>query len=67
MRQRFLPKISDADVAERLAHIAEEMKIYDEQMPVSRFLYLSDRVSSIWEAKASAVQENKVYIGGGRK
>lgn len=67
MRRRFLPKISNADVAERLAHIAEEMKIYDEQMLVSRFIYLSDRVSAIWDAKSSAVQENKIYIGGGRK
>lgn len=52
---------------ERLARIGEEMKVYDPNMLVSHMLFLSDRVAAIWSAKAAAVSEGKVYIGGGRK
>jgi len=33
-------------------------------MLVSRLIYLSDKVQDIWKAKAKAIEEGKIYIGG---
>jgi hypothetical protein len=34
-------------------------------MPVSRFLYLSEKVQVVWSTKKNAVEKNEIYIGGG--
>ena len=33
-------------------------------MPVQTFMYLSDKVTGIWQAKKKAIESGEVYIGG---
>ncbi len=64
MRLVFFPLSSKADIENAIFRVAQELGIYDGQMPAERLFYLSDRVISVWEKKVSASAENKIYIGG---
>ncbi len=64
IHKHFLPQVSEEQILQRTAVLAQEFHIYDEQMLASRFFYLSDRVQEIWKVKAKAVEERKIYIGG---
>ena len=61
---RFFPLNSEEQLLRRQSVIAQEFHIYDENMLVSRLIYLSDKVQDIWKAKAKAIEEGKIYIGG---
>ena len=64
MRPVFFPLSSEEEIVQRSFLLAQEFHIYDENMPVSRFIYLSDRVQSVWQHKAKATEKGEVYIGG---
>jgi hypothetical protein len=64
MRPRFFPLSSEEEIVNRTFLIAQEFHIHDENMLVSRFLWLSDKIPNIHQAKAKAVEAGEVYIGG---
>lgn len=64
MHPAFFPLSSEAEITDRLCRIAQEFHIYDENMPVHRFLYFSDKVPLVWNAKKDAIEKQEVYIGG---
>ena len=60
----FFPLNSEEQILIRQSTIAQEFHIYDENMLVSRLIYLSDKVREVWKSKAKAVTEKQIYIGG---
>lgn len=64
MRTLFFPLQSKEEVLNRKIRLAQEFHIYDEQMPVFDFMYMSDKVLDIWKSKKKALESGTVYIGG---
>ena len=64
MRTLFFPLNSEAEIVEREFRIAQEFGIYEEDMLVSRFMWLSDKVLAVRKAKVEAMQKGETYIGG---
>lgn len=64
MHPHFFPLNSEAEIVEREFRLAQEFGIYDEDMLVSRFIYLSDKVVKVWKTKAESASKGEIYIGG---
>lgn len=64
IHSRFFPQSSEEQILRRQATLAQEFHVYDENMLVSRLIYLSDKVNEIWKSKSKAIEDGKIYIGG---
>lgn len=64
IHSRFFPLSSEEQILRRQATLAQEFHIYDENMLVSRLIYLSDKVRDVWKSKAKAIEDGQVYVGG---
>jgi hypothetical protein len=63
MHPPFFPLSSEDEILDRIARVAEEFHIYEENMLVSRLMYLSDKAIEIRRLKVKAVESKAVYIG----
>ena len=64
MHPHFFPLNSEAEIIEREFKLAQEFGIYDEDMLVNRFIYLSDKVTVVRRSKQECIENGTVYIGG---
>jgi hypothetical protein len=53
------------EVIKRKERIAQEFGFYvSDDMLLTDFMYLSDKVLDIWEKKRKCAEEGTIYIGG---
>lgn len=64
MHTPFFPLMTNEEIFDREARIAQEFHLDCTNMLVQRFMHLSDKVSAIWEAKKKAIEAGSTYIGG---
>lgn len=63
MHARFFPLPSEDDFMLRKLRLLEEFGVYNEQMLVRDFMYLSDAVVGIRAKKKKCIEEGSVYLG----
>ena len=64
MRTRFFPLTDPKEIMDRHALIAQEFHFaVDDEMPVSRFMQLSEIAYARSEAKKDAARAGQTYVG----
>ena len=63
MRPPFFPMNTLAEIMVRKEKILSEYHWWDDNLPVSEIIYLSDKVDDTREKRAKAISKGEVYLG----